>query len=90
MHFAFLLSSWPPFPVIGEGVTSLIYYAVFVEDHLDGTRVTVGDMLGRGEALRLARTISEFNACGVFIIESEFCNSKNNRRRRDNHELRDM
>ncbi len=68
----------------------MIYFAVFVEDRLDGTRVTVGDMLGRGEALRLARAISEFNACGVFIIESPYADNNRNRRRKDFHEMRDM
>lgn len=77
-------------PQRGEEVSSVIYFAVFVEDRHDGTRVVVGDMLGRGEALRLARTISEFNACGVFIVESQYSNTDRNRKRRDYHDMRDM
>lgn len=41
------------------------YWCVIVKDHLNREGVTVGDMLSRSEALRLARTISEFQACEV-------------------------
>ena len=59
----------------GEEVTGLNYFAVYVKDHLDGTRVTIGEMLTRAEAVKLARVISEFGACGVYIIESEYAAS---------------
>lgn len=48
------------------------YWCVICKDHLNGEGVTVGDMLSRSEALRLARTISEFQACEVYILESAF------------------
>ena len=65
------------------------YFAVYVKDHLDGTRVTVGEMLSRAEAVKLARVISEFGACGVYIIESEYAASFG-RERRKKRELFDM
>ncbi|MBQ6397151.1 MAG: hypothetical protein IJI06_03275 [Oscillospiraceae bacterium] len=49
------------------------YWCVVCKDHLNREGVTVGDMLSRSEALRLARTISEFQACEVYIMESAFC-----------------
>jgi hypothetical protein len=55
-----------------EGGGSMVFFCVYVEDHLNGNTVVVGDMLGRGEAVRLARTISEFQACSVYVIESQY------------------
>lgn len=50
----------------------MIYFAVFVEDNLDGTRVLVGEMLSRAEAVKLARVISSFQSCRVYIVESQY------------------
>lgn len=50
----------------------MVYFCVYVEDHLNGNTVVVGDMLERGEAVRLARAISEFQACSVYVIESQY------------------
>ena len=46
-------------------------------------------MLTRAEALKLARVISEFGACGVYIIESEYAGNFG-RERRKKRELFDM
>lgn len=48
------------------------YWCVVCKDHINREGVTVGDMLSRSEALRLARTISEFHACEVYILESAY------------------
>lgn len=50
----------------------MLYFAVACIDHVSRATVIVGDMLSRSEALRLARTISEFQACEVYIIESDY------------------
>ena len=59
----------------------MIYFAVCVIDHFSRATCTVGEMLTRGEALRLARTISEFQACEVYVVESEYNKSKGDKRR---------
>lgn len=84
----FFVSGLSPLPG-REEVTGLNYFAVYVKDHLDGTRVTVGEMLSRAEAVKLARVISEYGACGVYIIESEYAGSFG-RERRKKRELFDM
>ena len=50
----------------------MIYFCVYVEDHINHNYVVVGDLLSKGEASRLARTISEFGACDVYVIESDY------------------
>lgn len=58
----------------------MVFFCVCVKDHLNGASVIVGVMLSRGEAIRLARTISEFQACEVYVLESDY-NQKGGGRR---------
>ncbi len=58
----------------------MLYFAVCCIDHVSRATVIVGDMLSRSEALRLARTISEFQACEVYIVESDYNKTKGGRR----------
>lgn len=57
----------------------MLYFCVCVKDHMNRQCVVVGDMLSRGEAVRLARTISEFQACEVYVVESDFNQTKGER-----------
>ena len=50
----------------------MVYWCVCCKDHLSKEGVVVGDMLSKAEALSLARTISAFQACEVYILESVY------------------
>ena len=49
-----------------------MYYQVYVEDHITHEKVVVLDLATRTEALDIARFLSQYNACSVYIVESEF------------------
>lgn len=47
-------------------------FTVYVEDHITHQKVVVGDMLSRPEASQLIRIISQFSACTVYAVQSNY------------------
>ena len=49
-----------------------MWYHVYVEDHITHEQVTILDLATRSEANDIIRFISQFGACTVYVVESNF------------------